>query len=504
MRNIPATMVTQHPDHASVPYWHHEAFISVQQETEECFRAFSELGATEYKWDWEGKFVDESVLERLLSEHYEYFQKNPLGKEKFLTFRLPNPLVETEFRLGRAFINIIAAAGLAKYVKLHTPPMFEVILPMTDSSKTMLSIVEAFHEITSLKHPLLKHDINTIEHIELIPLFEDIDTIMDSDKILTEYVEGYAKLFKKKPTYMRPYVARSDPALNAGIVPTVLAIKLALSKYAQWSKKTGIPTYPVIGCAALPFRGGLSPETVDEFVAEYKGIRTTTIQSAFRHDYPLPLVKKAIKQLEEELPKRKAVHIDASEETQLRKIASAFAKHYTDSIETIAPIVNDVAKHIPKRRERVQHVGLFGYSRGVGKVKLPRAIGFTAAMYSIGIPPELIGTGRGLRELMAQGDDASLKLVEKYFVNLKANLKQAGAYLNKANLSILAKKSEAWKLILDDVHAIEIYLGHELKPMTPEQDEHQIYSTKILKAVKSDKSATKLIEKAAILRRSLG
>ena len=78
-RKIPATMVTQHPDNASKPYWHNETFIRSQYEAEEAFLSFSELGATEYKWDWEGKLVDESVLERLFGEHFAYFKKNPLA-----------------------------------------------------------------------------------------------------------------------------------------------------------------------------------------------------------------------------------------------------------------------------------------------------------------------------------------------------------------------------------------------------------------------------------------
>jgi len=37
-RIIPAVMASQHPDHASKPYWHDDPFISTQEETEECFR----------------------------------------------------------------------------------------------------------------------------------------------------------------------------------------------------------------------------------------------------------------------------------------------------------------------------------------------------------------------------------------------------------------------------------------------------------------------------------
>ena len=60
------------------------------------------------------------------------------------------------------------------------------------------------------------------------------------------YVWGYFK-FHKLPPYMRPYVARSDPALNSGIIPTVLAIKIALSHNQELSKQSGVPLYPIIG-----------------------------------------------------------------------------------------------------------------------------------------------------------------------------------------------------------------------------------------------------------------
>src|SRR6266542_1671557 len=97
-RKIPSTMATQHPDHAQKPFWHSEAFISTQYESEEAYLALSELGIGEYKWDWEGKLVDESILERWFSNHFDFFKKKPLGIDTFLTFRLPNPKVETEFR----------------------------------------------------------------------------------------------------------------------------------------------------------------------------------------------------------------------------------------------------------------------------------------------------------------------------------------------------------------------------------------------------------------------
>lgn len=500
-RKIPTTMVSQHPDHASKPFWHDEEFISTQFETKEAYLSFSDLGVSEYKWDWEGKLVDESVMERLLGEYFDYFTENQLGLDKFLTFRLPNPRVETEFRMGRAFMGLLSAATLAKQVGLHNPPLFEVILPMTETAYDMISIQEAFAEIASLKHPLFRFENGGLKHIEIIPLFEDVYTQIKSKEILERYLKMHQAKFKFTPTYMRPYLARSDPALNAGMIPTVIAIKIALSQYKDLEKKLGIKLYPIIGSASLPFRGGLTPKNIQDFTTEYAGIKTALLQSAFRYDYDQVDVKKAILELEEILPKAEAESIAKKDETELIKMVPIFESLYQTSVEKIAEYINKVASYLPKRRERVQHVGLFGYSRGVGKVKLPRAIGFTAALYSIGVPPELIGTGRGLKKIKKMG---SLEVLEKYYKNLKKDLKRAGAFLNKENLILLAKKDPAWEGILEDVKEIESYLGEELGPKSRDEKYHSLVSSEILEKLLEDKHLTPLIPQAALLRKSLG
>jgi len=500
MRKIPATMVTQHPDHASKPYWHQTAYISTQYEAEEAFRSFSDLGAMEYKWDWEGKLVDESVLERLFATQFDYFKEHGLGKEKFLTFRLPNPKVETEFRVGRAFINIMSANSLASHFELYTRPLREVILPMTETAEEIIAIQDAYVQLRHLDHPLYRQPKET-PLLEVIPLFEQVSTIMRSDEILKEYFKAYKKRFKKYPTYFRPYIARSDPALNSGIIPTVLATKIALSKYKKLSKKMKIPFYPIIGAGSLPFRGGISPDTIDDFMDEYRGIRTTTLQSAFRYDYPLEDVKTAIAKLNKQLPINEAAIVSTKEEKELREIITFAEKQYKHLVEPVAPLINQVAKSIPQRRERFLHIGLFGYSRGDAKVKLPRAISFTCALYSIGVPPEFLGTGKAIQFAEKTGQIA---LLEKYYVNLKKDLLRAGKYVNKANIKILAKKSDVWKDILENVEIVEKYVGKEFVPTSDEEKKHFALATKILQGVQEERNVSQLITKAGILRRSLG
>jgi phosphoenolpyruvate carboxylase len=454
-----------------------------------------------HKWDWEGKLVDESVIERMFSTQYEFFQKHPLGTDKFLTFRLPNPRVETEFRLGRAFMSLLSAAGLAKQINLPTPPLFEVILPMTETAEEIIEIQKAFAELASLKHPLYRFDKDGLTYLALIPLFEDIYTIADSAEILRTYLKLHQKAFGFTPTYLRPYIARSDPAMNAGLVPAVLAAKIALSSYRQLEKDTGVAMYPIIGVAALPFRGGLRPDTIEQFVKEYSGIRTTLIQSAFRYDFPKEQVIRGIQQLEDLLPKSKTVTISAADEKGLRSLLPIFADFYKELIPDIAADVNAVAHQLPKRRERVQHVGLFGYSRGEGGVKLPRAIGFTAALYSLGVPPEIFGTGRGL---MAAKKLGKLPLIEKYYLNLRDDLTRTSRYVDTAYIQKRAKTSKTWQKLAEDVQGMEEYLGFKLGPVTETEQAHFKLVKKIQAGYRGKKPMTSTILKAAILRQSLG
>lgn len=495
-------MASQHPDNASKPFWHSSEFVSKQDEIEELYIMYSHLGVGECMLDWEGKSVAEDHMEQLYTKYGDFFTKEPLGDQKFLTYRLPNPRVETEFRLGRALMGILSSSVLGNQFNLSRPPLFEVILPMTESAEEMIRVQDAFAEIASLKNPLFRFKDATLKHIELIPLFEQVSTIIKSDKILEEYVNLHEERFKYKPAYIRPFLARSDPALNAGLVPTVLAIKIALSRYKSFEHKYGISLYPIIGTGSLPFRGSLRPDAIREFVSEYKGIATVLIQSAFRYDWSIKEVIASIKQLEKLLPKQQAVIIHPKEEKQLLILISVFESLYQEVVEKIAPFVNSIAEHVPKRRERVQHIGLFGYSRGVGGVRLPRSISFTAVLYSIGVPPELIGTGRGLREAKRLG---KLKLIEKYYVNLKADLVRAGKFINKDNLKSLSKKSSAWKQVLNDILFIEEYLGKPLGPSTDAEKEHSEITGKVYnRLLIEDNEIGDLMQRAAEKRQSIG
>ena len=494
-------MATQHPDNASEAYWCGKKFISTGDEIEESYRVFSELGIHEYMWDWEGKFVDEAVIDRLFQNYHRYFQKHQLGRDIFLTFRIPNVWEERGYRLARAFMSILTADDLARQVGFHTPPIFEVILPMTKNAEQLMHVHKTFWGTVKIKQEVFGGSSRDFKNFNVIPLFEEIDDLTGADKVLREYFKMYQKEYKRKIPYLRPFIARSDPALNAGLVPAVISVKAALSLFYKLSDEFKIPFYPIIGTGSLPFRGGVNPENIQETIKEFAGIRTITLQSAFRYDYEQTQVKKAIKIIHQKLPTLQPRILFDAEMEKIKTMNRIFAGFYRPTIEEIAPLINQISAKIPARRERLLHIGLFGYSRGIGKVSLPRAINFTAALYSLGVPPEFIGTGRGLHEIEKLGLS---KFLGEMYLNLEADLVHAGKYLNKENLEFLAKQYPAFKKVQEDVTLVEKFLGRSLGPQKTHHFIHRNLVSSIYLHSREKEDFVEELEKAAKIRKSLG
>jgi len=500
-RKIPHVMATQHPDNAGAPFWHNEAFIGEQYENDEIYQNFFHLGADEYMWDWEGKIADEAIIEKLLGKHLEDFRKQQLGRDLFITLRIPNIWEEKTFKLARTYMSVLSAAELAQSLELNSPPVFEFILPMTKSADQLIQIQDTFQKTAKVHEEIFKTSTFGEGYIHIIPLFESIDDLAGCAGVLTEFIQDHQKKFKRNPVYMRPFIARSDPALNAGFVPSVLASRMALREMHRMEKKFEVPMHPIIGTGSLPFRGGINPENIEKTLQQYEGIKTVTIQSAYRYDYPLEEVKKSLEYIKKTLAKDSPVIFSDEEFNKLKEINEIFRITYCEVIEKAAGLVNEMAAHVPKRRSRMQHIGLFGYNRGVGKTTLPRAISFTAAWYSMGVPPEFIGTGRALK---IAKDKGFLPLLEKHFFTLRWELKHAGKYLNMENLEALATKHDWAKLILEDIlltaQILQIDIG-------PQKESHLIHrnltSTIMLKRQMGMEFGKELVE-AGIMRKSLG
>jgi phosphoenolpyruvate carboxylase len=412
---IPTTMFTQHPDHVTAPFWESDPFISSQQELLECYHSFHTFAADECMWDFEGKFADPQVFEKLVRSHTEFFLEHAIGQEFRITVRVPNVRSDPHGRskLMTAFSCLVASAALAEDVGIAHKPLFELILPMTKSAGELLELKQQFLACAASMHASLGTPAWQESEVRVIPLVEETRGFRQLEELLREYLHLHYQAFGTVPTEMRPFLAHSDTALSSGLISTVLSIKLALDTTSRVTADSLCELSPILGTGSLPFRGGLRPSEVAAVCAEYPGVRTWTVQSAFRYDYAPEEVHAAVGYLKAH-SNQEAVWQAAAQRAILACIAERAEQLYAQELLPLVPIIQQLAPHMPSRRERMKSTGLLSYSRAVNAQALPRAITFTGVLYSLGLPPELLGVGRLIQELGAEHPGWLPILLEQY------------------------------------------------------------------------------------------
>ncbi len=502
-RKIPNIMGTQHPDNAGVPFFKGDQsknpFITAYKEVDEAFNNFAVLDTDEYMWDWEGKHADAAVIDRLYSEHYEYFKGHQLGRDKFLTFRLPNIWEEKGYSLMQAMTTMLSAEDFARDLSFEQRPLFEAILPMAQTAEQLIEIEDKFSKLAHFKSDEFTSGSNNTDHIEMIPLFEGFKTQLHSPEILKEYLHLYEQRTGQSLPYLRVFLAGSDSALSNGFMNSIIGNKLALTRLHEFSDQKDLPIFPIAGTGATIFRGGLSPKWIKRYLQEFPGLKTATVQSAFRYDYPLKQVQSAIKELRSGLQNNQAVSMTDREQSVLINVAKKSAHCYH---ETLDQLINDLQKifdAFPKRRDRRQHVGILGYSRQVDGYKMPRAITFTGSLYSVGVPPEFIGFGRALMSLNAE----ELAIFTRHYPNLKNDFTFLAHYISVDALECLIAKNPAWLEAKKDIQDLQSILQFEIGPSNEKEEEHSRLASDLVK-ISDPTTRTLLIQKQAVLRNFLG
>ena len=482
-------MSTQHPDNVAMPFFAQSAPITAEDEVREAYYAFSHLGCDEQMWDFEGKEVDEHVVEKLLTAYESYFAQHPIGEEVFLTPRIPNPALEqTQAKLVLEVLDSLPRhADIARaFYGRERPPILELIYPMATSARD-LDRVRTYYErfVAGMADVVLPGDDRPMSAwfgrfspptVRMIPLIEDREHLLAADELVRDYLAG------KDLAYVRVFIARSDPALNYGYLAAVLLAAVALDRLDALERESGVAIYPIIGVGSVPFRGGLAPRAVARCLALYPSVQTFTIQSAFKYDHPPDDVRAAINALrdrEREAP----VRVAANE--RMLPLVDALAARYEEEVRELAPLVNQVARSVPRRRLRKLHVGLFGYSRGTAGVTLPRAIPFCAALYSLGVPPEVIG--------LAAMDDADWRWVSQTLPGVADELRDALRFLDPDARGAVPAATRA-----------SIDRARQLVGDVPPDAEHREIARDLRRAAEAGQQLTELVVRAAAVRRFLG
>jgi phosphoenolpyruvate carboxylase len=484
---IPRTMSTQHPDNVRQPFFCNGTVFDWEDEIKEAFYVFSHLKCKEQLWDYEGKEVDNFVVKKLLARYEAFFRKKTIGRDMRLTYRVPNPAVEKNDAkvLLETLMSIARSADTAKlFYGEDVVPVFEVAVPMCSSANDALKVKNFYRNFISkieentLLGEKIKDWIGEInpKDINVIPLVETKEAILDSQNIIRGYIEH------TKDEEMRFWLARSDPALNYSSLSSVLLIKIALDKIREVSKELSVNVYPILGCGSAPFRGNFKPQNYEHILKGYPSVHTFTIQSSFKYDNDEEEVRNAISAIED-APTGQPLPVD---EERIMPIIEKVTRQYEKEVALVADKANSMAVYIPKRRMRKLHVGLFGYSRKSRTgINLPRAIRFCASLYSYGLPPELLG-------LSALEERDIEKIIEVY-PNFKKDISQALQFLNKENLKYFP---------LEIKKSVERVLSFEID--YEENNAHKKVTSIIMKNMERQLEMEEDILRAAWIRGFLG
>ena len=372
-QNIPVLMATQHPDST--------IYVSASREVDEAVDVFTKYSCDEVMVDYEGKLTPyhqpEWIIDKCISESVE------LGAKKLITVRIPNDFLEDKSRHMHSLLTV-AIANVKAVKHGFPPPICYVVLPMFEDTVHASLIQRRIIKLQLLVEEEMGERIGSTPMV--VPLLETVSKHIRAESIAEAF---RVSLLKNAGVYlesMRVFLGKSDAALENGNTASTLSLTIALSSLARWSMEAGIQVYPIIGMGKAPFRGFLHPGYVDSWIKSWRGYRTVTIQSALRYNTSHQDYTSLIEKLKNNADLEPLI-LDIAQEKTLRAVISEAAKTYKRRLGDIAPKIIEVAKHMPRTRDRLAFTI---YGRGEEDSRLPRAITFTATCYTLGVPPTLL------------------------------------------------------------------------------------------------------------------
>ncbi|RUM47884.1 MAG: phosphoenolpyruvate carboxylase [Hyperthermus sp.] len=506
---VPLAMATQHPDSASRGF-------TAQDEIEEALRDLlppsrGGLGLDEKMVDYEGKLTPYHQVSWIVEEALKH-GLTP-GEDFLITPRIPSERLEEPERQMMVLWGVIVANKKA-IVKAGQEAVRYIINPMSSTGYEVYLLQRRIVKLQRLAEEEL--GIKT-GRIEVIPLVEDYESLLHVEKILEGARNALLNHMGLHYSSYRVLLGKSDTALAYGHLTSSLALVYGISRLYAWAEKENTRVYPIIGVGALPFRGHLAPHSVELFREQYSGYSTVTIQSGLRYDQGPGAVERVVSGLIDGLHS-KPPRIGLDELKLITAASRIFTREYLRVILRVINTLVDVSRFVPRHRARLsageyprslESSIVFTHDPELIKVKpprtlhIPRAITFAASLYTMGVPPALIGTGRGLREASRiLGEESVELLVRKLLPLLPVDIEFELQFYAPTIMREYIRDEKTIELIREDVEVAKSYARKVREP-------HPEYVSALLKALEAVRmgvkgEAEKAIAIAGKMRGSLG
>ncbi len=503
---LPRVMGTQHPDNVSSVPFGDSPRVDGSGEEDEVFYNISALDIPELMIDYERKKGAATPLWDWLLKCSNCLLEKPVGKAFRVTPRLPNGDRDRDdpyfWQSQGIFTNALLVADR---MGLHYQPVTEFIIPDVTDGKTVAKTERTILDRYQLE---IRHygmfGVGTPFpgpedfFVQGIPLIEDVDHLMNPRPIWGALVGARKELCQVETHVQRSFIARSDPALKAGMVPALIAARVALAEGERFGRDYGIRIPQIVGIGSAPFRGGLTPDLdrIMAVVKTYPGAATLTVQSAFRYDYPEKEVARAIRIIGELLkdeigtgssgflPNPESIH-------RLKPVVKQLRGLYQQSYAELMPMVLKIASQVPSHRERYDRVEVTGEDRRIGGLQAVRAIKYACSCYSMGLPPGILGL-RGLSGL----DESERSELEDACPLLSYWLGEELAWLDPDVLGFLY--SSGFDSVVEDVRTALDFV-EQIK-----SKDHNELAARVRGTVMKRKDLTGLILEAGKIRGFLG
>ena len=458
VEKIPVAMSTQHADSAAKQ-------VLVREEVEEAILSFKKDGCDcdEYLVDYMGKLTPYHQIGQIVRKLREVTDLVP-GVDVFVTPRMVSSFSDEPFRQLMTILAVVEGINYCSQ-NFDEQGIFEVVQAATTTTEELRNCKTRCEDLLSLVGKHLKMKTEAMD-IRIIPLFGGLAEHLTMRQVLNQFIKDV-----NVRDYARIFIGKSEAALLYGHLASVLSCKMAIASCRKVEDETGVKIYPILGCGALPFRGHLTLENVENFQEEYRGVRTYTIQSGLRYDHGVETTRSIVQKLRESVSKP-SLEFDEDELQDLERMIFIFAKNYLLELSEIAEKISLIADYIPDQRERLLNVEEVAYYRELRNVesilrlcpdremkksimgyaytafhKPPRWVKFVASAYTCALPPEFIGLGAALREIRDTiGEGCLNRFLEKIYPSIRADIKFASKFLDKnldSNILLTRRLSES-------------------------------------------------------------